>query len=91
MPAPHKEKALVALKKANGLLQKVLHMAESDEYCIDVMQQNMAVMGLLKSAHHSLLQGHLEGCVTSALSDGSPAKKRKMIGEILTVSKLATA
>lgn len=91
MPAPHKEKALVALKKANGLLQKVLRMAESDEYCIDVMQQNMAVMGLLKSAHQSLLQGHLEGCFVSGLHSGNAAKKRKMIEEMLAVTKLANA
>lgn len=89
MTYPEKTKALIALKKANGLLQKVLRMAEDDAYCVDVMQQNMAVMGLLKSAHHSLLQGHLEGCVTTAFGTGSPAKQRAMIKEILTVSKLA--
>lgn len=84
-----KEKAFIALKKASSLLQKILSMVEQDAYCIDVMQQNLAVMGLLKSAHHSLMENHVDGCVREALETGSVSKKRQMIGEILRVSKLA--
>ncbi len=89
MRTPQKEKAYIALKKAGSLLQKVLMMVEEDAYCIDVMQQNLAVIGLLKSAHQSLMEGHLDSCVQTALDTGSPAKKKKMIEEILTVSRLA--
>lgn len=89
MRSPQKEKAFIALKKANSLLQKILTMVEEDVYCIDVMQQNLAAIGLLKSAHHSLMEGHLDSCVTVALDTGSPAKRRHMIEEILNVSKIA--
>lgn len=41
-------KNLIALKKAKSLLDKIITMIEQDEYCIDVVQQNLAVMGLLK-------------------------------------------
>ncbi len=84
-----KQKSLIAAKKATSLLQKIQSMIEDDAYCIDIMQQNLAVIGLLKSAHQSLMEGHLASCVQTALDTGSHAKKQKMINEILTVSRLA--
>jgi len=84
-----KESALIAIKKATSLLQKIQRMLEENTYCIDVMQQNLAVIGLLKSAHHSLMEGHLNTCVKTALDTGSPTKKQRMIEEILRVSKIA--
>lgn len=85
----HKQKAEIAFKKASSLLIKIQTMMEDGKYCIDIMQQNLAGLGLLRSAHHSLMENHLEGCVKTALSSGSSEKKREMIGEILLVSKLA--
>lgn len=84
-----KDKAVIAVKKAASLLEKIRTMMEADAYCIDIMQQNLAVIGLLKSAHHSLMEGHLDHCVKTALDTGSGARKRQMIDEILRVSKLA--
>lgn len=89
MRTPQKEKAYIALKKAHSSLQKIITMVEKDAYCIDVMQQNLAVIGLLKSAHHSLMEGHLASCVKTAIDTGSTSKKQDMIEEILKVSKLA--
>ncbi|MDR3150797.1 MAG: metal-sensitive transcriptional regulator [Candidatus Peribacteria bacterium] len=37
-------------------------MLENDEYCINIIQQNMAVMGLLKSVQQEILQNHLHNC-----------------------------
>ncbi len=84
-----REKSRIAVKKATSLLQKIQQMIEDDQYCIDIMQQNLAVIGLLKSAHQSLMEGHVDHCVKAALKTGSPAKKQQMIDEILRVSKLA--
>jgi DNA-binding FrmR family transcriptional regulator len=35
---------LVSLKKAKSSLEKIITMTEGDEYCIDVIQQNLAVI-----------------------------------------------
>ncbi len=85
----HKQKTAIGLKKASTLLRKLVTMVENDAYCIDVMQQNLAVIGLLKSAHQSLLEGHLHSCVRTALESAGPRKKQEMIDEILKVSSLA--
>jgi DNA-binding FrmR family transcriptional regulator len=86
-----REKAVIAIKKAASLLKRIERMVEDNVYCIEIMQQNLAAIGLLKSAHRSLMEGHLDSCVLRALESSSAAKKRRMIEEILTVSKLANA
>lgn len=85
----HKEKKLIGLKKAQSLLGKILKMVEHDQYCIDIMQQNLAAIGLLKSVHKLLLDDHLQSCFKNAMNTKSSAKKQEMINEILTVTKLA--
>ena len=84
-----KEKALINFKKANSLLAKIIKMTSEDKYCIDIMQQNLAVIGMLKSAHQSLLDGHLKSCFKNAMASKDENKKQAMIDEILKVNKLA--
>jgi len=83
------QKMLVNFKKAESHVAKIIKMINRNEYCIDIMQQNLAVIGLLKSAHQMLMENHLSTCFSSAMESGSLAKKRKMIEEILRVTKLS--
>ncbi len=62
-----KEKTLINFKKAQSLISKIIKMVEADEYCIDIMQQNAAVIGLLKSAHQMLMENHLNTCFQKAM------------------------
>ena len=83
-----KEKALTNFKKACSHCDKIIEMIEKDKYCIDIMQQNLAVIGLLKSAHQMLMEGHLRGCFKGAMGAKNEAKKKNMIEEILKVTKI---
>ena len=83
-----KKKALIGLKKAHTSLGRVIEMVESDSYCIDVMQQNLAVIGLLRSAHEALMENHLNTCFRTALGTKDEAKKKRMTEEILKVTNL---
>ena len=85
-----KEKTLINFKKAHSLLKRIKDMVEKDEYCIDIMQQNLAAIGLLKSANQLLMEGHLNDCFKKAMSSGSEKRKREMIQEILQVTKLSS-
>jgi DNA-binding FrmR family transcriptional regulator len=75
-------------KKAHSLLAKILRMSEDGAYCIDVMQQNLAVIGLLRSAHEQLMENHLQTCFANAMASGSAKKKKEMTKEILKVTHL---
>lgn len=83
-----KQEALLNFKKASSHLQKIIEMIEADEYCINIMQQNLAVIGLLRSAHQKLMEGHLNSCFKTAMATKNEKRKQEMIEEILQVSKL---
>lgn len=79
---------MIALKKARSLLSKIIEMAESGEYCIHIMQQNLAVIGLLRSVHESLMENHLQTCFKKAMSSKDEKRKKQMTAEILKVTNL---
>lgn len=83
-----KQSALVNLKKAKSLIGKIIEMVEEDKYCIDIMQQNLAVIGLLKSANQTMMENHLHHCFTTAIESNQEERKKEMVEEILTVTKL---
>ena len=84
-----KQKTLINFKKAQSHLGRIIQMTENDKYCIDIMQQNLAVIGLLKSSHQMLMAGHLNSCFKNAMVSKNESKKQQMIDEILKVTKLA--
>jgi len=84
----HKQKSLIAFKKAQSSLIKIIDMVEGGRYCIDIMQQNLAVIGLLRSAHESLMENHLHTCFRAAMSSKNEKKKQEMAEEILKVTRL---
>ena len=88
LTADKKKKIITNLKKASGSLDKIIAMVEKDHYCVDVMQQNLAVIGLLRSAHEMIMANHLSTCFCSAMTSKNEAKKKRMIEEILTVTHL---
>lgn len=83
-----KAKALINFKKAQSLLGKINTMVEKDEYCINIMQQNLAVIGLLRSAHQMLMENHLNTCFKNAMATKNKGVKEQMTREILQVTKL---
>lgn len=83
------EPVLINFRKARTLLDKIIKMKEDGEYCIDIMQQNLAAIGLLKSAHQMLMAGHLNSCFKNAMASKNEKLKAKMVAEILQVSRLS--
>lgn len=59
-------------------------MVENKEYVPKIMQQNLAVMGLLKSAHQMILEKYLNSC----FSGSSEKTERKMKDEIMKIVKI---
>lgn len=84
-----KEKSLINFKKASTHLSRIIKMTEDNEYCIDIMQQNLAIIGLLKSAHQMLMENHLNTCFKNAMAAKNEKLKQNMVDEILKVTRLA--
>ena len=79
---------IINFKKAHSHLGKIIKMVENGEYCIDIMQQNLAVIGLLKSAHQMLMENHLKNCFSSAIKSDDKKRTDEMTKEILRVTKM---
>jgi len=80
---------ITALKKAQSHLGNVIKMVEEKEYCVDILQQNLAIVGLLKSANSQLLERHLNSCFTNAMKGTNEKRKKEMIEEILTINRIS--
>ena len=83
-----KQKALINFKKAQSCIDKIIKMVEDNNYCINIMQQNLAVLGLLRSAHQMLMENHLNTCFKKAMATRNEKRKQEMTEEILKVTKL---
>lgn len=84
MIEPYVSQVKKGLQKAAGQLETVRKMVESDRYCMDVIQQNNAVVGLLQQANSQILESHLRTCGV-ALASKSAKERDSFIQEILRV------
>ncbi len=81
-----KKDALKRLKSARGHLDHVIKMVNSEEYCIDILQQSLAVQSALRAVDNLILKGHLEEYVHQAMHTRN---KEKSIREIIDVFEKA--
>ena len=83
-----KEKVKKLLATAKGQINGILNMIDEDKYCIDISNQILASIGILKKANQEVLCAHLEQCVkTSILEKKDIDQKIKEINE--TIKKLS--
>lgn len=77
----------INFKKAVGLIIRNTKNIDTHKYCIDVMQQNLAAIGLLQSAHQMLMKDHLDNCFRKIVEIKNEKRRRQMLMEILGVTK----
>ena len=58
------------LKRIEGQVRGLQQMVQDDRYCPDILIQVAAVREALAALRASLLQNHLENCLTHALRGG---------------------
>lgn len=88
-----KEKIVIALKKAKTSLDKILLMIEKDDEkeCFGLMQQNLAIIGLLKSANVLMLENHLDTHIKNMKNKSTVDKNKlqQVRDEIVRIVKIA--
>ena len=83
-----KKETIRRLSIIDGHLKKVIKMVEEDKYCVDVLQQSLAVQNALKGVDGLILDQHLRKCVSDAFKRGN-SRKEKSIRELLKVYQLS--
>lgn len=81
-PKDIQERIIHRLKIAKGHLDKVIKMAESDTYCIDVLHQSQAVQAALKETDSVILENHLRTCVSDSIKSGNQEEAIKEVMEV---------
>jgi DNA-binding FrmR family transcriptional regulator len=85
MAAEHKQAILNRLKSIEGHVRGVQRMVDEDAYCIDIINQSLAVQRALDKVNSLILERHLQTCVTTAIRGDDPAERERVIDEILNV------
>ena len=75
------------LKSIEGHVRGIELMVENDKYCIDIVNQILAVQRALQKVTGIVLERHLHTCVTTAIRGDDPDERERVIGEILDVVK----
>ena len=73
------------LKSVEGHVRGVERMVEDGAYCIDVVNQILAIQRALKKVSGLMLDQHLHHCVTSAIQGTDDSEKEQVLGELLQV------
>ena len=77
-----KSKTLRKLKTVGGQIDGLIKMVEDDRYCIDISNQLMASISILKNINKDVLRAHLEHCVYDTLKQDSKEDIKTKVEEI---------
>ncbi|HEM61436.1 MAG TPA: metal-sensing transcriptional repressor [Chloroflexi bacterium] len=85
MPDEYKQGIMNRLKSIEGHVRGIQRMVEDNVYCVDIINQNLAVQRALERVNSLVLERHLQTCVTTAIQGEDPAERERVITEILNV------
>lgn len=77
-----KAKTIRKLKTVGGQIDGLIKMVENDRYCIDISNQLMASISILKNINKDVLSAHLNHCVYQALENDDPDDAKEKLKEI---------
>jgi CsoR family transcriptional regulator, copper-sensing transcriptional repressor len=85
MADDHATDVLNRLKSVEGHVRGIQRMVESDSYCVDIVNQVLAVQRALQKVNTLVLDHHLHTCVTTAIQENDPSERERVISEIMSV------
>jgi len=84
---PSHKKSTDALKRIEGQVRGIQRMVEEKRYCVDILTQLSAVNSAIGSVQNTILERHLDTCVTKAFAGESKTEKKKKIDEVIKLLK----
>jgi CsoR family transcriptional regulator, copper-sensing transcriptional repressor len=82
--------ALARLKTVEGHIRGIEKMIENGEYCIDVIRQIQAVQAALNKVTTTVLDGHLNTCMVTAIRGDDVKERERVLNEIVNIYETAT-
>lgn len=88
MIADIKQRALHRTKIIQGQLRGVEKMIESEEYCMDILTQSLAIQKSLSSLNKLILENHLKTHIPEKFASDSGKDHEAAIQELLELYEL---
>lgn len=83
--SPETREIVRRLRSLEGHVRGVERMVQEGAYCIEVVNQILAVQRALKKVGGLVLDRHLRTCVTAAIRSDDPPERARVIDEILQI------
>ena len=90
MKKEHSECLKTAVRKSAGMIKKVEKLVEEGAYCVDIVQQVNATIGLLKSINSKLLENHIKCCWSKKLLSKDPKEVDDFVKELVRTRDVST-
>lgn len=79
----NKQEVVKRVHYAQGHLKAVEKMINQGAYCLDIINQNHAVIEALKKINQMILEGHLGICAWDAVNSKNTNKRKAAVSELL--------
>jgi len=84
-----KQRALHRAKILEGQMRGIQKMIDQEDYCMDILTQNLAIQKSLSSLNKLILENHLRTHIKDNLSSGSVKDQEQAIEELLGLYELS--
>jgi CsoR family transcriptional regulator, copper-sensing transcriptional repressor len=88
MRADLKKRASHRTKIIEGQIKGLQKMIDQDEYCMDILTQNLAIQKSLSSLNKLVLENHITTHITDMLASGEEKEQTKALEELLKLYEL---
>ena len=78
-----KQEVLKRLARLEGQVRGVVRMVEEDRYCVDILNQTLAIRSALAQVEILLIQDHSDHCVEEAIASSDPQAQRLKFRELV--------
>jgi CsoR family transcriptional regulator, copper-sensing transcriptional repressor len=78
---------LKRIARVRGQVDGIERMVTAKRYCPEIIQQIKAARSALKALELEIYEGHLKGCVQSALASKNPKDTNKKIDELIALMR----
>lgn len=79
----NRQKVIKRIHYAEGHLRAVGKMLEDNAYCLDIINQNHAVIEALRKVNALILKGHLGICAWDAVNSKNGKKRAAAVAELV--------
>ena len=78
-----KKTVIRLLNTVKGQIEGIINMINDDKYCIEISNQILASIAILKKANIEILEAHLNHCVVNAETFEERKEKMEEVSDIL--------